>query len=99
MIIEHCRAHAKNWGDEEQAIRAMRARFMAYSKNFPGAKVLREKFQHVSRISEIEHIARAAFGWERLLPSCRQRPTAKLRCFEKQAGNTTLICERRNTSS
>src|SRR5205085_12484987 len=44
-IIEHCRRHAENWGDEEQAIRAMRARLMAYSKNFPAAQALREKFQ------------------------------------------------------
>ena len=57
VIIEHCRAQAENWGDEEHAIRAMRARLMAYSKNFPEAKVLREKFQHVSMISEIEQIA------------------------------------------
>jgi hypothetical protein len=35
----------------------MRARLMAYSKNFPAAKVLREKFQHVSTLSEIEAIA------------------------------------------
>src|SRR5438309_7321934 len=57
VISEHCRAHAANWGDEEQAVRAMRARLMAYSKNFPAAKVLREKFQHVSTLSEIEAIA------------------------------------------
>jgi len=57
VIIGHCRTHAKNWGDEEQAIRPMRARLMAYSKNFPAAKVLREKFQHVSTLSEIEAIA------------------------------------------
>src|SRR5436853_1791655 len=57
VIIEHCRAHAKNWGDEKQAIRSMRARLMAYSKNFPAAKVLREKFQHVSTLSDVEQIA------------------------------------------
>jgi tRNA-dihydrouridine synthase B len=57
VIIEHCRRHAENWGNEEQAIRAMRARLMAYSKNFPEAKSLREKFQHVSTVAEIERIA------------------------------------------
>jgi hypothetical protein len=35
----------------------MRARLMAYSKNFPAAKVLREKFQRVATLSEIEAIA------------------------------------------
>jgi tRNA-dihydrouridine synthase B len=57
VIIEHCRRHADDWGDEEQAIRSMRARLMAYSKNFPEAKALREKFQHVSAVTEIEDIA------------------------------------------
>jgi tRNA-dihydrouridine synthase B len=57
VIIEHCRRQADDWGDEEQAIRSMRARLMAYSKNFPEAKVLRAKFQHVSTIAEIENIA------------------------------------------
>jgi nifR3 family TIM-barrel protein len=57
VIIEHCRRHADDWGDEEQAVRSMRARLMAYSKNFPEAKALRERFQHVSSISEIERIA------------------------------------------
>jgi len=57
VIIEHCRAHAGNWGDEEQAIRSMRARLMAYSKNFPEAKALREKFQHVASLADVERIA------------------------------------------
>ncbi|PYL05119.1 MAG: tRNA dihydrouridine synthase DusB [Verrucomicrobia bacterium] len=57
VIIEHCRRHADDWGDEEQAIRSMRARLMAYSKNLPEAKALRERFQHVSTVREIEDIA------------------------------------------
>src|SRR5207253_3130300 len=57
MIIEHCRAQAENWGDEEQAIRAMRGRLMAYSKNFPEAKALREKFQHVAALADVERMA------------------------------------------
>jgi tRNA-dihydrouridine synthase B len=57
IIIEHCRRHSENWGDEEQAIRSMRARLMAYSKSFPEGKTLREKFQHVSTVAEIEAIA------------------------------------------
>jgi tRNA-dihydrouridine synthase B len=57
VIIEHCRAHAENWSDEEQAIRAMRARLMAYAKNFPEAKSLREKFQHVASLADVERVA------------------------------------------
>jgi len=30
---------------------------MAYSKNFPAAKVLREKFQHVATLTDVEQIA------------------------------------------
>jgi len=58
LIVRHCRLTAENWGDEEQAIRSMRARLMAYSKGFPGGKLLREKFQHVSFVREVEEIAR-----------------------------------------
>src|SRR5205809_1559091 len=57
MIIEHCRRHSENWGDEEQAIRSMRARLMAYSKSFPEAKALRKKFQHVATLADVERIA------------------------------------------
>src|SRR6184192_271331 len=57
VIIEHCRTHAENWGDEEQAIRSMRARLMAYSKNLSAAKVLREKFQHVATLTDVQRIA------------------------------------------
>jgi tRNA-dihydrouridine synthase B len=71
VIIEHCRRHADDWGDEEQAIRSMRARLMAYSKNFPEAKALRERFQHVSTVAEIEDIAEThqRASKERLLPN------------------------------
>jgi hypothetical protein len=38
-------------------MRSMRARLMSYSKAFPHAKLLREKFQHVSSLAEIDEIA------------------------------------------
>jgi tRNA-dihydrouridine synthase B len=62
VIIEHCRRHAEDWGHEEQAMRSMRARLMAYSKHFPEAKALREKFQHVSSVAEVEDIAEKHHG-------------------------------------
>jgi tRNA-dihydrouridine synthase B len=57
LIKLHCHLAIQEWGTEEPAIRSMRSRLMAYSKGFPGSKNLREKFQHVSTLSEIEQIA------------------------------------------
>ncbi|MEP6602352.1 MAG: tRNA dihydrouridine synthase DusB [Spartobacteria bacterium] len=59
VILEHCRLAVDEWGEEEPAIRSMRARLMAYSKGFPASKLLREKFQHVSTLLELEEIAHA----------------------------------------
>ena len=58
LILRHCQLAVDDWGVEEPAIRSMRARLMAYSKGFPGSKVLREKFQHVSTVADVEGIAR-----------------------------------------
>jgi tRNA-dihydrouridine synthase len=58
IIIEHCRAEAELWGVEEPAMRAMRSRLMAYSRNLPEAKSLREKLQHVSSIDDVERVSR-----------------------------------------
>lgn len=81
VIIEHCRRHADDWGDEEQAIRSMRARLMAYSKNLPEAKALRERFQHVSTVGEIEDIAEThqAGPKEGLLPNASRLEPADTR--------------------
>lgn len=57
LILRHCRLVVQEWGVEDSAIRSMRARLMAYSKGFPGGKTLREKFQHVSTLAEIDAIA------------------------------------------
>jgi tRNA-dihydrouridine synthase B len=57
LILRHCQLAVREWGAEEPAIRSMRARLMAYSKGFPGSKILREKFQHVSTLADVEAIA------------------------------------------
>ena len=57
LIRRHCTLAVEEWGVEDHAIRSMRARLMAYSKGFVGRKVLREKFQHVSTLAEINEIA------------------------------------------
>ena len=59
LIERHCELAVREWGVEDQAIRSMRSRLMAYSKGFPGSKMLREKFQHVSTLLEIQEIAHA----------------------------------------
>lgn len=58
LILRHCRLVVQEWGVEDSAIRSMRARLMAYSKGFPGGKMLRERFQHVSSLADVEAIAR-----------------------------------------
>jgi tRNA-dihydrouridine synthase B len=58
LIRRHCQLAVREWGVEEAAIRSMRARLMAYSKGFPDGKSLREKYQHVSTLAEIDAIAR-----------------------------------------
>jgi nifR3 family TIM-barrel protein len=57
LILRHCELAVRAWGDEQSAIRSMRARLMAYSKCLPDAKRLREKFSHISTLTEIEAIA------------------------------------------
>ncbi|MDQ2919858.1 MAG: tRNA dihydrouridine synthase DusB [Verrucomicrobiota bacterium] len=57
LIQRHCELAVAEWKNEDQAIRSMRARLMAYSKGFPGSKILREKFQHVEALADVEQIA------------------------------------------
>src|SRR5436853_1205124 len=57
LIRRHCQLAVEEWGREDQAMRSMRARLMAYSKGFPNSKALREKFQHVSSLAEMDDIA------------------------------------------
>ncbi|MDQ2824152.1 MAG: tRNA dihydrouridine synthase DusB [Verrucomicrobiota bacterium] len=58
LILRHCQLAVHEWGAEDPAIRSMRARLMAYSKGFPGSKILREQFQHVSTLAAVRDIAR-----------------------------------------
>ncbi|MBV9618679.1 MAG: tRNA dihydrouridine synthase DusB [Verrucomicrobia bacterium] len=57
IILRHCKLHVREWGVEEQAMRSMRARLMAYSKSMPEAKRLREKFSQVSTLANVHMIA------------------------------------------
>lgn len=57
LIQRHCELAVDEWEHEENAMRSMRSRLMAYSKGFPGSKMLREKFQHVSTLAGLQRIA------------------------------------------
>src|SRR3989440_11446107 len=75
LIQRHCQLAVEEWGREDQAIRSMRARLMAYSKGFPNGKLLREKFQHVSSLSDIDEIASRYIEQQKAAVSnCRSTP-------------------------
>jgi len=75
LIRRHCQLSVEEWGREDQTIRSMRARLMAYSKAFPHAKLLREKFQHVSSLAEVDEIAsRYIEQQEAAVSNCRSAP-------------------------
>jgi nifR3 family TIM-barrel protein len=57
LIREHCAGEIEWRGDEEMAMKAMRARFMAYTKGLPGGARLRERLSHVGTLVELEEIA------------------------------------------
>jgi len=58
LIRRHCELAVEECGFEDLAMRSMRGRLMAYSKGLPGSKQLREKFQHISTLEDVEEIAR-----------------------------------------
>jgi len=58
LAVDECRRNGPSPADaEDLAMRSMRGRLMAYSKGMPMGKLLREKFQHVSTLADVEQIA------------------------------------------
>lgn len=57
LIQRHCQLAVEEWQHENNAIRSMRSRLMAYSKGLPSSKLLREKFQQVATLADIERIS------------------------------------------
>ncbi len=57
FIRRHCRLAVESRGAELPALHAMRTRLMAYSRRMPLSKQLRIRFQHVSKLSELDEIA------------------------------------------
>jgi tRNA-dihydrouridine synthase B len=56
-VLGHCRLAVQENGSERFVISSMRSRLMAYSKGMPDGRSLREAFQKVTSIAEIETIA------------------------------------------
>ena len=56
-VLRHCRLAAQENGSERFVISSLRSRLMAYSKGMPDGRSLREAFQRVTAIEEIERIA------------------------------------------
>ncbi|HWB60882.1 MAG TPA: tRNA dihydrouridine synthase DusB [Chthoniobacteraceae bacterium] len=59
FIKRHCRLAVERAarGDETVTMHSMRARLMAYSRGMPEAKALRNSFQHISSLAELDEIA------------------------------------------
>ena len=59
FIRRHCRLAVERAarGDETVTMHSMRARLMAYSRGMPEAKALRNGFQHISSLAELDDIA------------------------------------------
>lgn len=63
FIIEHCRLESEWWeGKELLAMKAMRARLMAYTRGMPGGPRLREKLQRVESLDQIRAIRDASLA-------------------------------------
>ncbi len=56
-VLRHCRLAVQENGSERFVISSLRSRLMAYSKGMPDGRSLREAFQRVTAMAEIERIA------------------------------------------
>ncbi len=64
LVLRHCHLAVASGrhGDERQTLTAMRSRLMAYCKGFPGARDLRQRLCHVTRLTEVEELAGACLA-------------------------------------
>lgn len=61
LIIRHARLSLESgrYGDELHTMKFMRARFVAYTKGFPGAKDLRSRLVHIKTMDELIDLAQS----------------------------------------
>jgi tRNA-dihydrouridine synthase B len=69
LIWEHCSEEILWRRDERMAMRAMRARLMAYTRGMPGGPRLRDRLAHIDSLAELEdlvaaHLNRSAAPYE-----------------------------------
>lgn len=58
FILRHCREEIAWWGGRELfAMKAMRARLMAYTRGLPGGARLRVALQHAASLADVERVA------------------------------------------
>lgn len=68
IIQRHCQLAVEEWQHEQNALRSMRSRLMAYSKGFPHSKALRERFQRVESLHDVSEIAAEHLQAHALVP-------------------------------
>lgn len=58
FLIHHCAKEIEWWGGHElQAMKAMRARLMAYTRGMPGGARLRESLQRIESLQQLQLVA------------------------------------------
>ena len=59
FILRHCRLATEHgrYGAEKFTVQAMRSRLMAYSKGLPAGRRLRDRFCHLTSLTELEDLA------------------------------------------
>ncbi|MCS7008811.1 MAG: tRNA dihydrouridine synthase DusB [Chthoniobacterales bacterium] len=57
LILDHCKKEIESIQNEELAMRSMRLRLMAYTKNMPNSRNLREKISHINSLSQLQALA------------------------------------------
>lgn len=62
LLRRHCAEEIAYKGNEAAAMAGMRARLMAYTKGFPGARPLRKKFSSLSSLAELEDLIAVAIS-------------------------------------
>jgi nifR3 family TIM-barrel protein len=59
LICDHCSEEILWRRDEQMAMRAMRARLMAYTRGMPGGPRLRDRLAHIESLAELEDLVAA----------------------------------------
>lgn len=57
LIRRHCALAVEKRGAERPAMHSMRSRLMAYSRGMSSAKALRNRFQHIESLAELDALA------------------------------------------